>query len=38
MDLTITYKKNKPKYTGAWALQIKNLLLNPPTFEDIYTL
>ena len=24
-DFTFTYKTNKPKYTGTWAIQIKNL-------------
>lgn len=36
IDLTITYKRNKPKYTGTWALQIKNLLQSPTTFDDVY--
>jgi hypothetical protein len=36
IDFTITYKKNKPKYTSTWALQIKNLLMSPTAFEDEY--
>ncbi|MCB0854287.1 MAG: hypothetical protein KDD63_18820, partial [Bacteroidetes bacterium] len=24
-DFTFTYKSNRPRYTGTWAIQIKNL-------------
>jgi hypothetical protein len=26
LDVTITYKRNHPRYTGTWALQVKNAL------------
>jgi len=29
LDLTITYRANKKRYSGVWALQIKNVLGSP---------
>jgi hypothetical protein len=29
LDITITYRINKLKYSGVWALQVKNILLTP---------
>lgn len=37
VDLTITYSRNKPKYTGTWALQIKNLTQSPTKFDHVYS-
>ncbi len=38
VDLTLTYRKNTPKYSGVWALQIKNLLAEPSYNGYIYNL
>ena len=37
VDLTITYTKNKPKYTGTWALQIKNLTQSATKYDYAYS-
>jgi hypothetical protein len=37
VDFTLTYRKNKPKYSGVWALQIKNLLMKTPKAEYYYS-
>ena len=37
VDLTVTFKRNKPKYTGTWALQIKNLTQSATLFEYEYS-
>jgi hypothetical protein len=37
VDFTLTYRKNKPKYSGVWALQIKNLLIRAPKEEYYYS-
>lgn len=37
LDLTITYSRNKPKYTGTWALQIKNLTQSPTKYDHAYS-
>jgi hypothetical protein len=29
LDFTITYRINKKRYSGVWALQVKNVLLTP---------
>jgi len=36
IDLTITFTKNKPKYTSTWALQLKNITSSPSKFEYSY--
>ena len=33
VDFTLTFRKNKPKYSSVWALQIKNLLFNAQKAE-----
>ena len=37
VDLTVTYTKNKPKYTGTWALQIKNLTQSATKYDYAYS-
>jgi hypothetical protein len=37
VDFTLTYRKNKPKYSSVWALQIKNLLIKAPKAEYYYS-
>jgi len=36
IDATLTYKINKPKHTGIWSLQIKNLFSNGNAFYREY--
>ncbi|NCA75104.1 MAG: hypothetical protein EOM90_02105 [Alphaproteobacteria bacterium] len=36
LDLTITYRTNHRKYSGVWALQIKNLLNQKPDAGYVY--
>lgn len=36
LDLTITYRTNREKYSGIWALQIKNLLNSVPPGRPYY--
>ncbi len=37
VDLTITYSKNKPNYTGTWALQVKNVTQSASKYEYAYS-
>lgn len=37
VDLSITYKVNKEKYTGTWYLMIKNALLQPDYSDPFYS-
>jgi hypothetical protein len=37
VDLSITYKVNKPKYTGTWYFMIKNGLMQPDYSEPFYS-
>lgn len=36
LDVTITYRINKPRHSGMWALQIKNPLRTPSRNEFLY--
>jgi len=38
VDLTLTYRKNKPKYSSIWAVQIKNLLFSKVYYGYDYNL
>jgi hypothetical protein len=35
-DITVTFKRNHRKYTGTWALQIKNVLNHRPAIGYLY--
>ncbi len=37
VDFTMTFRKNKPKYSSVWALQIKNLLFNAQKAEYYFS-
>ena len=37
VDFTLTFRKNKPKYSSVWALQIKNLLYNAQKAEYYFS-
>ena len=36
LDLTVTYRTNHRKFSGTWALQLKNLLNSKPTLGYMY--
>jgi len=36
IDASVTWKKNHPKWTGTWSLQIKNLLNQQPIMGYVY--
>ena len=36
VDITITYRANKARYSGVWALQVKNVLGCPMGDEYLY--
>jgi len=36
VDLTITYRINKKKYTGVWSLMVKNALMQPDYSDPFY--
>ena len=35
-DLTLTYRKNKPKYSSEWALQFKNIIASKDNYDDYF--
>ena len=37
VDFILIYRKNKPKYSSVWALQIKNLLMKAPKANYYYS-
>ena len=38
LDLTVSYRKNKPKYSSVWSIQVKNLLGSESNFDHTYNL
>ena len=37
IDLTVTFTRNKPNYTGTWALMIKNLTQSTTLYDHAYS-